>query len=351
MSPKVSIIIPVFNAQNYLAQCLDSLIGQTLREIEIICVNDGSIDQSLSSLQKYASIDNRIIIIDQQNSGVSIARNNALKHVRGEYYMFVDSDDWLDVETCEVAYEYAKKHSADCLMFSYVKEFSDHNIVNHIFSEEVIVWDDNDVKSNFHRRLFGPLDRELSRPQDMDIMVTPCMQMFKTSKFSHIEFVDIKEVGTFEDGLYQMILYNGCESFVYIDQPFYHYRKTNETSITSCYNADLPYKFDCLWNHIESYINNYNLDASYSKAFKNRVALSLIGLGLNQVKSQKGLMFNSKAMRRLLNNIRVKKSLEDLQLSFMPISWKVFFYLCKCHHTVSLVLMLYLIEYLRTHKK
>ncbi len=139
--PLISIVVPVYNVEKYLAHCLDSLVNQTMREIEIVCVNDGSKDRSLEILQEYVLREKRIKVLDQQNTGVSVARNNALKHVTGEYYMFVDSDDWLDLETCEVAYNYAKQNGADCLMFSYTKEFGDHSIVNHIFGQDYFVWD------------------------------------------------------------------------------------------------------------------------------------------------------------------------------------------------------------------
>lgn len=290
MNPKISIIVPVYNVEKYLPQCLDSLVGQTLKEIEIICVNDGSKDASLEVLRKCASGDSRIIVLDQANAGVSVARNNALKLVKGEYYMFVDSDDWLDAESCEIAYNVAKREDADCLMFSYTKEFGNHSIINHIFDKSYIVWNDEEVKRNFHRRLLGPLGNELSRPQDLDLLVTPCMQLFKTSKFKDIQFRDIHETGTFEDGLYQMVLYNGCKRFVYIDKPFYHYRKTNEASITTRYKSDLPEKYQNLWNIIEGYIEEYQLSDQYRTAFSNRVALSMVSLGLNEIKAHKGLI-------------------------------------------------------------
>ena len=222
------------------------------------------------------------------NIAVSVARNNALMHVKGEFYMFVDSDDWLDPETCAVAYGHAKQYDADCLMFSYTKEFGDHSIVNHIFDEDCLVWDKKDVKQKFHRRLFGPIGKELAKPQDMDIIVTPCMQLFRTDKYSRIPFIDIHEVGTFEDGLYQMEVYNDCERFVYIDRPFYHYLKTNDGSITTRYKADLSEKFQHLWHIIENNIEKYSLGKEYQEALSNRVALSMIGLGLNEIKAQRG---------------------------------------------------------------
>lgn len=350
-NPSISIIVPVYNVEKYLKHCLDSLINQTMQDIEIICVNDGSKDNSLAILEDYVKCDKRIVLLNQSNSGVSVARNNALKHVRGEYYMFVDSDDWIDANACEVAYNCAIKENADCLMFSYVKEFGSHSIVNHLFEKKYMVWNADEVKQNFHRRLFGPIGKELAYPQNMDILVSPCMQLFKTSKFVHIPFVDIREVGTFEDGLYQMVLYKDCSRFVYIDEPFYHYLKTNEASVTTRYKADLAEKFQHLWNIIEGYIVKFKLEDIYSEALKNRVAISMIGLGLNEIKANRGMLQASIGGGNLLNISRIKESVKLLNISSMPLPWKVFFFLCKKRLTIPLTVMLYLMEYLRTHRK
>ena len=93
---KISIIIPVYNAGQYLSQCLDSLLKQTLREIEIICVNDGSSDNSFEILKHYKTKDERIIIINQNNQGQGSARNRAIDISKGEYIAFVDPDDWVE---------------------------------------------------------------------------------------------------------------------------------------------------------------------------------------------------------------------------------------------------------------
>lgn len=351
MKPLISIIIPVYNVEKYLADCLDSLVNQTMSDIEIICVNDGSKDNSLAILEDYAKREKRIVLLNQPNSGVSVARNNALKQVRGEYYMFVDSDDWIDANACEVAYNCAIKENADCLMFSYVKEFGSHSIVNHLFEKKYIVWNADEVKKNFHRRLFGPIGKELAKPQDMDIIVTPCMQLFRTDKYTRIPFIDIHEVGTFEDGLYQMEVYNDCERFVYIDRPFYHYLKTNDGSITTRYKADLSEKFQHLWDIIENKIEKYSLGKEYQEALNNRVALSMIGLGLNEIKAQRGFAKSVLGGGNLLNISRIKESIKLLDISCMPIPWKVFFYLCKKRLTILLTAMLYMMEFVRTHRR
>ena len=113
MSYKVSIIVPVYNVEKYLERCLNSLINQTLKEIEIICINDGSTDNSKLILEKYASDDSRIKIINQENQGLSIARNNGLKAAKGEYIGYVDSDDWISENFYELLYNNAMKYGAD----------------------------------------------------------------------------------------------------------------------------------------------------------------------------------------------------------------------------------------------
>jgi glycosyltransferase involved in cell wall biosynthesis len=107
--PKVSVIIPVYNTEPYLRRCLDSVVGQTLREIEIICVNDASPDNALEILREYAAKDRRVRIIDfPENRGVSAARNAGIDAAQGEYLGFVDSDDYVDLDFYEKLYERAR---------------------------------------------------------------------------------------------------------------------------------------------------------------------------------------------------------------------------------------------------
>lgn len=110
---KVSIIVPVYNVEEYLKQCLDSIVNQTLKEIEIICINDGSTDNSLKILQEYQKIDKRIVIINKKNEGLSASRNIGLEKASGEFIGFVDSDDYLEKNFYEVLYNCAKKYSCD----------------------------------------------------------------------------------------------------------------------------------------------------------------------------------------------------------------------------------------------
>jgi glycosyltransferase involved in cell wall biosynthesis len=120
MNPLVSIIVPVYNVEAYLERCLDSLCKQSLKEIEVILVDDASPDNSGEICERYAEKDKRIVVYHQpKNKGLSAARNIGIKHASGEYLMFVDSDDWVDEDFCKTAYECAVQFKADLVMFNY----------------------------------------------------------------------------------------------------------------------------------------------------------------------------------------------------------------------------------------
>lgn len=114
---KVSVIIPVYNVEPYLRECLGSVVNQTLRDIEIICVNDGSTDNSGAILEEYADCDERITVITQENSGLSAARNAGMDAATGKYVYFIDSDDYIDLNALQVLYNRAEELQLDMLFF------------------------------------------------------------------------------------------------------------------------------------------------------------------------------------------------------------------------------------------
>ena len=111
MAPDVSVIIPVYNVEKWLRECLDSVCGQSLRNIEIVCINDGSPDHSLEIMKEYAARDDRFLIIDKQNEGVGAARNDGIRAAHGEFVAFMDPDDkYPDSDTLRLLYDAAKEH-------------------------------------------------------------------------------------------------------------------------------------------------------------------------------------------------------------------------------------------------
>ncbi len=120
---KISIIIPVYNTEKYIERCLESIINQTYKEIEIIIVNDGSTDDSLKIINQYIKKDSRIIVINQENYGGIIARKNGVERSSGEYCLIIDSDDWLELNTIEILEQYVKKYNnPNIIKFRFISE-------------------------------------------------------------------------------------------------------------------------------------------------------------------------------------------------------------------------------------
>ena len=136
-SPKVSVIIPVYNTEEYLNECLDSVVKQTLSDIEIICIDDGSTDRSMEILKQYAEKDCRFAVLSQQNSGSGAARNNGIRTARGEYVVFMDSDDYYPERmTLEKLYNAATEHDSNICGGSF-SSFKEDGIIVTQFSEKL----------------------------------------------------------------------------------------------------------------------------------------------------------------------------------------------------------------------
>ncbi len=146
MEPKISVIIPVYNVEKYLRECLDSVINQTLKDIEIICVNDGSTDNSLEILKEYEKQDSRIKIIDKKNEGAAAARNLGLKSATGDYVIFFDSDDYMEFMALEKLYQNITDNNADisiCKSYEFYdgdeeKQITEYAIKNNLLDNKTV---------------------------------------------------------------------------------------------------------------------------------------------------------------------------------------------------------------------
>jgi len=130
-TPFISIIIPVYNTEKHLSACLDNILLQTFSNFEILCINDGSTDNSLKILEEYTKKDKRIKIINQKNQGVSSARNIGIEKAIGEYILFVDSDDYLHKNACQELYRYIQTNSCDVIQFQHFNRIKNLKIITY----------------------------------------------------------------------------------------------------------------------------------------------------------------------------------------------------------------------------
>ena len=346
-NPKISLIVPCYNVEKYLPKCLDSIINQTYTNIEIICVNDGSKDNTLNVLNEYKSKDDRIIVIDQPNSGASAARNNAFSRVTGDYIMFVDSDDWIDEQTCEIAVNKALSSDYDLVIWNYIREFSNKPLPKQIFADEEIIFKKDDVKHKLYRRTVGLYKEELSRPENADSIVTIWGRLYKSSIIidNKLQLIDLKEIGTSEDALFNLEAYKYINSAIYIPDCLYHYRKDNEGSVTTGYKPKLYDQWNNLFSIIEKHIKENNLGDEFYSALDNRISLAIIGLGLNAMNADKGIK-KVKEIKNIISSPRYRLAYKNLTLRYFPIHWKVFFAFAKYNCALGLYIMLKAIKML-----
>lgn len=209
---KVSVIIPVYNVEDYLKECLDSVLSQTLKDIEVICVDDCSTDDSLKILQEYANKDDRIKIIkNEKNSGQGFSRNEGIKKATGEYIGFVDSDDWIELNTFESTYMHAKKNNLDMVIFkvinynSNLKEFYETNYYNMDFLEnEKEIFNYNDLFNKLFLIPVGPVNKiyKTSILKENDIFFPEQYSMFEDNPFFHDAFLSSNKVSLIPNYFY-----------------------------------------------------------------------------------------------------------------------------------------------------
>lgn len=340
----ISIIVPVYNTAPYLPQCLDSLVNQTYRDIEIICVNDGSTDNSPDILKAYAERDSRILVIHQENLGLSGARNKGLESARGEWVMFVDSDDWIGTDCCKTLLSHTDKQTDVCL-FSYIREFANQSFPQYLFSDKKMVYQGSSIHW-LYARLIAPNDQELRLPGKIDSLSTAWGKLYKTSliKEHGLRFVPVRQIGT-EDLLFNVYYFTWVKKAIYLPDLFYHYRKNNITSLTKLYKPHLTEQWNLLFRLIEEWITPLHRE-DLEKALTYRRALSLIGQGLNITFSPVSFMKQHGALSAILSSHEYRTSIRQLPMNYFPIHWRLFFEMARFRSTTGVLCLLKLIKFI-----
>ncbi len=335
---KISIIIPAYNVQEYIKQCLESIINQTYKNLEIIVVNDGSKDKTLDIIESIAKDDPRIIVINQENQGVSAARNNALKGVDGDFVMFVDSDDWLDLDTCEVLIKEAVKENADIVMCGYVREYKEKSMPKAMFDEERIIFKNEEVKDKLHRRIFGPLGNELSTPEKLNANTTIWAKLYRQTTIKTANFISLKELGICEDGWFNIDAFKNANKVVFVKKHFYHYRKMIDGgSLTQNKEKNIYKDAKKFYSMLCQKIKEEELPQDYKTATNNRFALCLV----ERVNGQ-NIVYNN--LNEILHDEQYEEAIKNIELKYFPLHWKLFFMCAKAKFTFGIYVLLKIID-------
>ena len=247
----ISVIVPVYNAEDYLKECLDSLLRQTYSNIEILCVDDGSTDHSKDILNLYQRKDSRVKVFSQENKGPSAARNRALDEAKGDYISFVDSDDYLEANAYEILNECAQqKEDWDLLIFgaNLVGGYNDwlNDKVTPVFRQYI---DSNPAEVLFTEKCAKPF------------LWLHFMKRELLEKPYKIRFDEELNLG--EDQLFQFNYIPRAKNVMVIDQKLYNYRLSENNSLMQFYNTRRIKKMECHFQIVEKAISDWKKQDYY----------------------------------------------------------------------------------------
>lgn len=282
---KISVIIPIYNVEEYLEKCLNSVINQTYKNLEIILIDDGSTDKSGEICDKYAKKDKRIIVIHKENSGVADARNRGLKIATGEYFGFVDSDDYIELDMFETLYNLQEKNNADISIVSFYE----------IYNEKIISVRDSGKFTEYTKT--GALKELL---MDRDIQSYVWNKLFKRELFEGIEFPTNKN---YEDIAIMLLIFEKAEKTVLLQEPKYYYQR-RDNSITGIKNyKTYKDKLDVAYNkfmYLDGKYKELDLYNAYNYAI-NALNIYCITATYNVYKLEKDFEEPCKLLVSLIN--------------------------------------------------
>lgn len=333
----ISIIIPIYNAGEYLVQCLQSIEQQTHKNLEILCIDDGSKDSSLSIAQSFSERDSRFVVLTKENGGQSSARNMGLDHATGKFVMFVDSDDWIEPDTAEGALRAILEEQADCVMWTYMREYGKNSKKKIVFDRDRTF--DCDQCKDLHRQILGLYREDLKHPENADALAPVWTKLFKREiiQSHHLRFIDIHEFSLWEDGLFSLQYFEHVQKAVFIDAAWYHYRKISGGTNVSKHRPELLKCWEKRQQLLGKYIQEHDYDDTYQEALRNRNALNLISLSLNAAALPKYKAYTT--IRRILHDNQYSADVQALKVTYLPWKWKIFYLFCRFRFASGVTLL------------
>lgn len=272
---KVSVILPIYNQEKYLEKALNCLQNQTLKEVEFICVNDGSEDKSLEILSQYAQKDKRIKVLNQNNQGAGPARNNGLKLAKGEYIAFLDPDDWIEKDALDVLYKHAKEQDSDMLVFNFNKERENGEIISQ-FNLKKRLQKYYDIKEN------GSFNWRDIKPKVFGGMYPVAWNKFYKRDFIRNNKLHFTNCSLAEDNVFVFGATLNAKKIGYLEKPLYHYIIHEGSAIRS--KSDKNFALFKSIDSVKKLLKTLGLAEELEKEFDSYV-LRIVSFHMKQINS------------------------------------------------------------------
>lgn len=325
---QISIIIPIYNAEEYLRECIDSAVNQTVKDIRILLIDDGSTDSSPQICDEYAAKDSRIRVIHKPNGGVCDARNAGQKAVETPYFTFLESDDWLPADACEKLYARVISHQADFVFGGYYKVSTTSTSVKHPLPEQEMVFDRESIHRQLLEYIMGLTGKRLKTPGNVDSLLTDTAKLYKTEiiRTHGLEWISRKEI--YSDCLDFILRYAFyCERAVFFDEPIYYYRRTNTGSQTAGYR-NRTWELWCIqFDKLHRFIEENEL-YHLRNAYYSRICFSIIPIGGNAYRigcREKGMQ----EIRQALESPIYREAFAHFSISVLPLHFRPLFWFAK----------------------
>lgn len=314
MNPMVSIIVPVYNVERYLVDCLESISNQTLTGLEIILIDDGSQDNSGKICDEYAQKDKRIRVIHKQNGGPSSARNLGIKNASGRFIGFVDSDDTIELDMYEKLYNIGICKNADIIACGYVEINNFTGKINKAvepLGKEVLIEGEN---------IFKSFEECLSQKKILGY-TSMCNKLYKRSYIVDNGLLMNEKIKIAEDYCFNLIAISGSSRICAINEPLYRYRRINEESIMNKTNGSFYLRLEAR-NEIVNIINRLKkLDDLVVKKNLQYENCNTVGEYLARLiellKSEEGIIIKSKRAMQLLQEEYLKNSIHNYDKTYL----------------------------------
>lgn len=329
MEEKISIIIPIYNAEKFLDRCIKSVITQSYTNLEIILINDGSKDGSYEICKKYEKKDKRIKLFQQENAGVSVARNLGLKKMTGKYLMFLDADDYYEKDICKVLIKNIKEHNADIGIVN--KKF----LINGIEVLNCLYNDDNFVRTNEEKELFILdlftffYDKKMNKVKYLSCGVTAKIFNAELINKNKIRFLENCHFG--EDVLFNLYAFQFAKRISYRNYNGYNF-VVSENSSTHKYREFWEDSHNKFVDEIDAFVEKFDKDNRYYEVAKMMRVTRITGLMAIYYfhkDNKKRFITKYKEFKSLINKEEYKKSLKEVDVRLLTRNQKMIVYILK----------------------
>lgn len=346
MESKVSVIVPVFRVEAYLPTCVDSILGQTYRNIELILVDDGSDDGCPAMCDAYAAADARVRCIHKQNGGQAFARRDGVAVATGDYFLFADSDDWLEPDAIERFVRTAEVNKADVVCSGYRRVYPNRTFDTVLCTEETVYA--GEAVRTIQRRLIGPVADELRFVEAVDRLTPMWAKLYSARVIAAGKWVSERETGSLEDAIFNLYAFRACRMCVLIPDCLYDYRKDNRNATTLRYRPQLAEQWERVYAYMEEFMQETGTGDGCRKALNNRMALGCLGLSFNELAGKRPARERRRSLAALLRQERRRRALDTLEYAYLPRKWRLFYGLCRCGRAGTVLMMTRLVQRLKS---